>query len=160
MPQRIIDLVDDAIAVPDDAILYRRVVWGKIGGREKCPRGEVASLNGNCFTDWPPDAAAREGFAGPCMSVGVGTVLDNLGYTPDRILDGYPECGLACVTAGALRSLTKADGTSCPQGVMLAPTEKEPWHGVVFDRTSERRGGAARNAIAQLAEWVIPLIND
>jgi hypothetical protein len=160
MPQALTELRDDPITVPDNAILYRRVVWSKIGGREKCPPGDVARLNGNCFTDWPEEEAAKAGFAGPCMSVGVSTVLESLGYEPDRLLDGYPGCGLACVVAGVLRNLTRADGSPCPQGVMLAPTEREPWHGVVFDLSGGRRSGAARNAIAQTAKWSIPLIND
>jgi len=160
MPGRAITLEDDADAVPDEAILFRRVAWDKIGGRGKCPPGATGRLNANCFTDWPQEAAAKAGFPRPCMSVGVSTVLEELGYPPEKMLEDYPECGLACVNAGALRNLTRADGsTRCPQGIMLAPTEKEPWHGVVFDLTSERRGGAAKTAIAAAARWVIPLVN-
>jgi hypothetical protein len=160
MPGKAIRPEDDPEAVPDTAMLYRRVAWDKIGGRSRCPLGEVGRLNANCFTDWPPDAAAEAGFLRPCMSVGVSTVLERLGYSPEKMLEDYPDYGLACVTAGVLRSLTKADGiTPCPQGIMLAPTEKEPWHGVVFDLTSERRSGAAKSAIVAAAKWVIPLLN-
>jgi hypothetical protein len=159
MPRRILTFEDDADAVPDEAILYRRIVWDKIGGRGKYPQGAAGHLNGNCFTDWSAEKADQEGLPGPCMSVGVSIVLDSLGYPAEKILDGYPECGLACITAGALRTLTKADGTPCPQGIMLAPTEKEPWHGVVFDPSGGQRGRAARNAIATVADWIVPLVN-
>ena len=151
---------DDDEAVPDDAILYRRVVWDKLGGRGRCPVGESPCLNGNCFTDWPADRAAAEGFPGPCMSVGVSTELDRLGLTPEKMLENYPECGLAGVSAGDLRRLVKGDGKECPQGMMLAATEAEPWHGVVFDSAGGQRTRGARDAIAATARWVIPLVNE
>src|SRR6266498_2009226 len=47
----------------------------------------------------------------------------------------YPEDRLACVLAGDLRKLAKGDGKLCPQGLMPAATDDEPWHGVVFDLT-------------------------
>jgi hypothetical protein len=67
MSMRVAAFEDDAEAVPDDALLYRRVVWSKIGGREHCPAGHVGKLNSNCFTDWPADKALEEGLPGPCM---------------------------------------------------------------------------------------------
>jgi hypothetical protein len=162
MPLRIAAFEDDVEAVPDEAILYRRIVWNKIGGRERCAVGATASLNDNCFTDWPADKALEEGFPGPCMSVGVSTVLASLGYTPDKMVENYPECGLACMSAGDLRNLTKMDKSQspCPQGMMLAATDAEPWHGVVFDLAGGQRGAAARKAILRVARWVIPLVND
>lgn len=159
MSLKITLLLDDVEGVPGDALLYRRIVWSKIGGRTHYVSGDTPSLNGNCFTDWPAAKALDEGFPGPCMSVGVSTVLDELGCTANEILAAYPECGLACVRAADLRGLTKADGAACPQGIMLAPTEKEPWHGVVFDMSGQR-GSAAKAAIARVASWIVPLIND
>jgi hypothetical protein len=95
------------------------------------------------------------------MSVGVSTVLAEEGLSPEKMLEGYPGYGLAYFSAGDVRRLTKADGTTpCPQGVMLAPTEAEPWHGVVFDLSGTRRGKAAKNAIARIATWLVPLINN
>jgi hypothetical protein len=95
------------------------------------------------------------------MSVGVSTVLVRLGYSPDKMVENYPECGLACVSAAALRGLRKLDKSQspCPQGIMLAATEAEPWHGIVFDLAGGPRGGAARKAIFRVSHWVVPLVN-
>jgi len=35
---------DDAERIPDSAILYRRVDWDKIGGRDKYPPGATGTL--------------------------------------------------------------------------------------------------------------------
>ncbi len=79
---------------------------------------------------------------------------------PSDLLEGYEGYGLARIHVGALRSLQRADGSPCPQGVMPAPTAEEPWHCVVFDWEARPRKGAVQNAIAKVAEWEIPLIND
>jgi hypothetical protein len=113
MSMRVAAFEDDAEAVPDDALLYRRVVWSKIGGREHCPAGHVGKLNSNCFTDWPADKALEEGLPGPCMSVGISSELERLGFTAEKMLENYPECGLACVSAGDLRKLARADANGC-----------------------------------------------
>ncbi|SRR6266511_1051739 len=154
------EFVDDVEAIPDDAVLYRRVPWDMIGGKAKCPRGARATLNENCFTDWPDAKARQVGLPGPCMSVGVSVVLDQHNKPAATVLDSYTDFGLAWVRAGDLRRLERADGTPCPQGIMLCPTEREPWHGVVFDMKSRPRGGAAKKAIVRIADWLIPLVND
>lgn len=70
MTEEVTELADDPAGVPDDAILLRRVDWDKIGGRDSCPPGKQAALNGNCFSDYSAAKAREYGFAGPCMSVG------------------------------------------------------------------------------------------
>lgn len=152
------ELVDDREAIPDDVVLYRRVDWDKIGGKGKYAPGEVGRLNKNCFTDQGAEVAAEHGLPGPCMSVAAGNHLPD-DYPPERLLDSWPGYGLASFTARDVRNLSRADGSPCPQGVMLAPTEAEPWHAVVFDLAdpdAKRSGGACR-AIAERAEWVVPL---
>lgn len=72
------------------------------------------------------------------------------------MLEKYPTMGLVVVVAGALRNLAKGDGP-CPQGIMLAPTDEEPWHAVVFDLASAKRSGGAQKAIVKLAEVIVPL---
>jgi len=150
---------DDVESVPDDVLLFRRVDWDKIGGKSRSPKGVHAQLNGNCFTDWPDQKAREAGYPGPCMSVGVSIVLDQHGRHPSAMLEDLSEYGLAFVTAGALRNLVRADGTACPQGIMLCPTEREPWHGVVFDLESRPRPKSVQKSIAKVAGWIIPLIN-
>lgn len=148
--------VDDRNGVPDDALLYRRVSWGSIGGR--CPPGQLAELSGNCFRDYPDAQARALGYPGPCMSVGVGTVLQARGLQPEAMLVGHAGYGLAVVRAGDLRRLCRFDGTACEQGVMLSPTDEEPWHGVVFDKSGSARSKAVAVAVQRKAEWHVPLI--
>lgn len=150
-------LVDDQHQIPDEALLYRRIDWDMVGGRLKCPVGETPMLSGNCFSDRNAEWALKRGLAGACMSVGVGTVLRAKGHLPSVVLGGKLKYGLAVIRAGDLRNLKRKSGALCPQGVMLYPTEDEPWHGVVFDM-SGRRSDAARSAIASAATWEIALI--
>lgn len=91
------------------------------------------------------------------MSVGVSLILESLGHSPDRMLEGYPEYGLLRVMAADLRSLKRGDGTPCPQGIMMSPTPDEPWHAVVFD-LSGKRTSAGNAAIAKVAAWEVPLV--
>jgi len=92
------------------------------------------------------------------MSVGLGSVLVDHDYPPEKMLELFPDYGLAYVTAGQLRTLRRADGSACPQGIMLVPTTEEPWHGVVFDQTHRPRKDAVCKAICRVADWAIPLV--
>lgn len=66
--------------------------------------------------------------------------------------------GVAAVRAGDLRSLSRKNGEPCPHGVMADPTPEEPWHGVTFKTSGKPRIKGEREAIADRAFWVIPLI--
>lgn len=88
------------------------------------------------------------------MSVGVSTLL---GEDPELMLEGHPDMGLVSVAAGELRNLKKGDKTPCPQGIMLYPTQDEPWHAVVFDVNEHKRSAGAAKAIARVAAVVVPL---
>jgi hypothetical protein len=151
---------DDAERIPDSAILYRRVDWDKIGGRDKYPPGATGTLNGNCFTDYPEWRALEMGLPGPCMSVGVAPILTGHGHGPEKMLEDWEGYGLAWIRAGDLRMLERADKSPCPQGIMLFPTADEPWHGVVFDHAERPRKGAVCKAIARVAGWEIALVNE
>lgn len=155
-----LELIDDPSRVPDDVILYRRVRWDQIGGRERWPIGQEAHLSGNAFSDYSAERAHLHGFRGPCMSVGISSVLENLGLGPEAMLTANAEdFGVAGIEAGHLRALTRKNGDPCPHGVMAAPTTKEPWHGVVFCGSGRQRNSAEKQAIADRAFWVIPLVN-
>jgi hypothetical protein len=158
MVERFAEFVDDPDGIPDEAILYRRVDWDKIGGIARAVSGVEPSLNGNCFSDYPESEAGNLGFPGPCMSVGVSMVLDQLELPVGRLLQGFEGYGLASMRAGDLRVLKRADGTPCPHGVMLAPTDSEPWHGIVFDETTRPRKGGVQKAVCRIAKWEIPLL--
>ena len=161
MSGQLIPFVDDQDGIPDDTVLYRRVSWDRIGGRQSCPSGEQARLSGNCFRDYPEDKAREMGYPGPCMSVGAETIFRQLGVDPRVMISGYEGYGLAAVTAGDLRGLIRSSGAACPQGVMLRGTVEEPWHAVVFDLGgSGKRPAAVCDAISRQAYWVIPLVNE
>jgi hypothetical protein len=150
---------DDVAAIPNNAVLYRRVSWDKIGGEDKYEDGQEGRLNGNCFTDYPAAVAQTYGFPGPCMSVGFASILSEQGYEPEKLLEGFDDYGLARILARDLRSLLRADGvTPCAQGIMFAPTEKEPWHTVVFDVLGGPRKAAVCKSIADVATWELPLV--
>jgi hypothetical protein len=156
---RVDAFADDLAAVPDETIVYRRVSWDKIGGRERCPVGCAANLRPNAFSDYPEAKALELGFPGRCMSIGVGIVLKGSGFRPEKMLERFPEEGLASMLAADLRKLTKGNGEPCPQGLMLAATDDEPWHGVVFDLTAGYKTEAAKAAIARISSWAVPLRN-
>lgn len=152
-------LADDPTRVPPGDVLYRRVSWNLIGGRERCPVGEVARLSGNAFSDYSADLAREHGYPGPCMSVAVGSILKSEGVAPEDLLKGFPDFGLAMFRVDDARGLQRKNGDPCPQGVMLAPEENEPWHAVVFDVSGVQRKSPVKDMLASKAEWVIPLRN-
>jgi hypothetical protein len=160
MRETVVVFSDDENIIPSEAVLYRRVTWDKIGGRDRCPSGMAGTINANCFTDYPSERALELGYAGPCMSIGISTVLKSSGFTPDKMLEGYEGYGLAQVTASEIRSLIRGDGSPCPQGIMLVETDMEPWHGIVFDLTDRPRKAGARKAMARVASWAVPLMNE
>lgn len=158
MPMRVDSFADDLAAVPDDAVLYRRVAWDRIGGQSNYEMGAAGRLNGNCFTDYPEERAREMGYPGRCMSVGVGPVLEEHGFGPEKMLENYPDQGLAWALAADLRKLEKASGDPCPQGIMLVPTDDEPWHGVVFDLSAGYKSTPVGKAIAKVSQWAVPLV--
>lgn len=159
MALEIEEFYDDVDSVPDDVMIYRRVDWDKVGGKDRTPKGREATINGNCFTDYPDAKARQLGLPGACMSVGIGPVIEAYGYTPVVMLENYGGYGLAWLRVGDLRRLTRLNGEPCPQGIMPCPTEREPWHGVVFDKARRPRQKPVCKAIASVAEWHIALIN-
>jgi hypothetical protein len=151
---------DDRLAVPDAVILYRRVDWDKVGGRERCPGGESPRLTKNAFGDYSRDKAVELGYPGPCMSVAVSSIMLEQGQSPADLLIGFEGYGLAGIPAADLRGLERKSGNPCPQGIMLAATPKEPWHAVVFSYNAGMRSDGDRQAIADKAFWEVPLINE
>jgi len=151
--------VDHLHEVPDETVLYRRISWDLNRGRDSCPPGGTPSLNGNSFGDYSAERAQEYGYPSPCMSVGVDTILHGLGFEPMKVLEDFDGYGLASIKAGDLRSLRRASGDACPQGIMLSPTEAEPWHAVVFNLAGGSRPASVKRAIALVASWVVPLVN-
>jgi len=148
--------VDDVVAVPDDAVVFRRVFpdfvdWSVVDDAGR-PR-----LTGGAFQDYSESVAReRYGLPGACMSVGVAAILSASHEAPEKMLEGYSsEYGLARLRAGDLRTLSKADESSAAQGVMLNATDAEPWHAVVFSKVSTKKNKTIQAAIAAVAVWEI-----
>lgn len=148
-------LADDPGSITDEVVLYRRTTWDKMGGRRGEPGSECWLTTKNFFTDAPLQEAERWGLGRVCMSVGVSTLLED---KYEKMLVDLPHMGLVSMTAGQLRRLAKGNGTPCPQGIMMVPTENEPWHAVVFDQTEPKRSTAACKAINDLCIVVVPLV--
>lgn len=149
--------VDQAEILNDD-VVYRRVSWQHLGGKERNEIGAVVALSPNVFRDQSVEEAQRRGLPGPCMSVGLRSILLANQKGPNYLLEGFPDYGLAEVQVGELRRLRKADGSSVAQGLMLNPTVEEPWHVVVFDRTTGKKSAAVSKAITRVATWAVPLV--
>jgi hypothetical protein len=158
----LIHLQDDPIGVPDGEVLLRRVAFDSIGGNRPAMNGQVAELSENAFRDYSSEKAAEMGFDGPCMSIGILSVLISEGRTAADWRDDWGKSyGIARFTAGQVRQLVLVDAakTPCPQGVMASPTDAEPWHGVVFDLSGVRRKASVCKRIKVCAEWEVPLIH-
>lgn len=151
---------DDTSGVPDATILFRRVTWDLIGGRERCAIGAEAQISGNAFSDYPELRARELGYPGPCMSVALEAKLREHGFGPERLILDHPGYGVVRIRVEDLRSLTRSNGEECHQGVMASPEETEPWHAVVFEPRGGQRQKPVKAAIAAVAQWVIPLRND
>ena len=74
--------------------------------------------------------------------------MQALGVEPLQLLAGFREAyGLVAITAGEARAVY--------QGVMLRPTDGEPWHAIVFDKTTRRPAAQRYLAIAASARWIV-----
>ncbi len=80
------------------------------------------------------------------MSIGLGTVLTQLGVSPMKMLDGFDATyGLAVLRAGAVREKH--------QGIFSRPTAEEPWHGVVFCTDPSIKKKTLHSMLAEIAKW-------
>lgn len=150
----LLELTDDP-EIGDDVLLYRRVSWTQIGGIERFAVGEKMRLSANCLQDYSEERAKGLGYAGPCMSVGLGSVIADLGFEPEQaMLADYPDYGLVAFSVADVRSLHRKDGTAAPQGVMASPTTREPWHAVIYDRETGKRSKAVMDQLLMRAVWI------
>ena len=123
-------LADDA-SIDGQGILYRRinlawVKWGEVlaGG---------PGLSKQAFQDYPPAKAEELGLAATGMSVGSSDVLEDAGLDPLKMLDGFDDSyGLVGLSVTDVRSVTPS------VGIILIPTDSEPWHAMVFAQTYPR----------------------
>ncbi|WP_157779147.1 hypothetical protein [Micromonospora sp. WMMA2032] len=142
---------DDTIS--DDSLLYRRIFPGFINWSktESDGRPKIPSQG---FQDYPEERARQEfGLPGACMSVDLGYILDEQGFAPERLLEGYGDYGLVVLNVGQLRHLKGPNGQDWTQGIMRDPRPDAPWHAVAF-ACSGKKTSAMKNAISGVARWV------
>ncbi len=137
----------DDPGIPAEEILYRRVPvqWIDWDAEQNGPRIKRAA-----FQDYPAERAADLNLPGPCMSVGLSSILDEHGVDPADLLTdwGRESYGLASVRAADVR-------LNNDQGIMPWPTQAEPWHGVVFSKKGPKRTGSMQSQLARAAVWVV-----
>jgi hypothetical protein len=76
------------------------------------------------------------------MSVALGVVLEEMHLGPDAVIEAYPQVGLVRLRVIDIRSLGL--------GVVVEPTDAEPWHGAVYGKKTQ----GIRNQLVQASEWV------
>lgn len=134
---------DEPEAIPDDAVLLRRVPPHYV---EVDETGEVTVQSG-AFQDASADWAHEHGYPGPAMSVHLLSVLMSEGRSPDSVLGGLPSFGLVRLLAGNLRQHG--------MGIQQRPTEDDPSHAVVFAVGRPKRSGGQQKRTRDAAEWEI-----
>ncbi len=137
---------DDA-DLADDAVLLRRIRSDWIRWDETGIVGQFPRITGQNFQDYSEDMAASVGCPAPAMSVGLLAVLQSHGRVETELLIGYAGYGIASITVGDARREN--------QGVTRWPTDEEPWHALVFSRTSRIRSVGVRSRLAAVAVWRI-----
>ena len=140
----------DAIEeVPDIEWLFRRVFPDFIDWANRDADGRPRVKSG-AFQDYSDKRAAELGYEAPAMSVAVRSIVLANDLQPSHLLSAYPgSYGLVAITAAEARAVM--------QGVMLRPTELEPWHAIVFDTTARKRRPMAQSELAICAtnRWII-----
>lgn len=122
--------VDD-VAIPDSAVLWRRIPPAWVVPDENHGGRRVTS------------AAFDDSRDGSPLSVLLAYVVFETDRGPENVLCGFAGYGLASITAG--------DARRCDQGVMATPLPDEPAHASVFGRKTK----AIRKRLADGARWVI-----
>jgi hypothetical protein len=145
---------DDLDLIPDDAVIYRRLSWHHLGGIERHRGLPEAKLSDNGFRDYTGEKARAYGFPGDCFSVCIASMIPPA--TPLREIAG--EFGLARSTAGAIRRVVNGDGHPFPLWIMHAPTDEEPWHGVVSHPHTPTKPKSIDKALVRLFAWEIALV--
>lgn len=145
---------DDEDVIPDDDIIYRAIParWINTAG---VPEGSLPEISSQGFQDQPEEVARQEfGLPGACCSVASEGLLRAQSLDLTALLEFFPGYYIAASTAGQVRSLSGANGTPIPQGIMHDPREGRPWHAVVWDKSGKARGKPGRRAFAAACWWV------
>ena len=119
--------ISDDAPVPDDVPLFHRVhpvhiVWDDDRRCQKVSSGL---------------------FRHPEMSVDLGDKLEELGVTPDSLVDAFSDHALVVLFAGAARE--------CKQEIVRQPLPSLPAHGLIVGKKTQ----GVQRALARASEWVV-----
>ncbi len=134
---------DEPEAIPDDAVLLRRVSPAYI---EVSDDGTLV-FRGGAFQDASEEWAWEHGYPAPAMSVHLLSVLESEGKDPSLLLEGFPRFGLVRLRSGDLREHG--------MGIQRRPTEDDPSHAVVFAIGRPKRSGGQQKRTRDAAAWEI-----
>lgn len=138
---------DESEAIPDDAVLLRRVAPEFIDMDDLDEEGRPR-LSSAAFQDYQESRARELGYPGPAMSVHLASVLDESGKSAESVLVGQrPGFGLVRFTAGDVRAHS--------MGVQRRPTEDDPAHAVVFATNRPKRSASQQKRVRDAAEWIV-----
>ena len=132
--------------ISDDTLLVRRVRPQWVHWNETSPSGQWPRISSQNFQDYNQEMAERAGCPAPAMSVAVLAIFRAHRNNDEELLIGYEGYGLALITAGDVRALQ--------QGVTMWPNEDEPWHALVFSKSTRIKSVGTRSRLAEAAVWL------
>ncbi|SRR6266508_1281508 len=118
--------LDDPRAVPSGSLLYRRINpdW-------YIDDGQGYRVTSQAFHDLRGS-----------LSVALGVVLEEMGLSPDVVVESYDGFGLVSLSTRFVRSVGL--------GVVREPTKEEPWHGGIYGKKT----GRIKSSLAKEAIWL------
>jgi len=147
------DFIDDP-EVADDDVLLRAVSPELIDDTESF-LGRDDEIPSRAWQDQKEDEAAKWGLR-PCASVAVARLLSDHECPVDMWLEKVFRLtyGIIQTTAGDVRRAESPQGHAVPQGVMLYPTQDQPWHAVVWSRRGAKRNKTEMKGLLLRSHWV------
>lgn len=152
------EFLDDA-SIADSDVLYRAVPPVLIDGCSSFS-GRDDEIPSRTWQDQKEDEAAKWGLM-PCASVAVARLLIDHGCEMQSWLAKFfsSDHGVVETTAGEARQATSSTSQSVPQGVMLHPTDEQPWHAVIWSKRGVKRNKTEMKALVLTSRWVrLPIL--
>jgi hypothetical protein len=155
MSKNLREFFDDP-AIADADVLYRAVSpfliddWDSFSGQDE-------DIPSRAWQDQKEEEAAKWGLM-PCASVAVARILRDHNCDIVSWLENFfsLEHGVVETTAGEVRQAISLRNDHVPQGVMLHPTAKQPWHAVVWSKSGSKRNKTEMKALRLKSHWVRP----
>lgn len=152
MPASLREFIDEPSLLGDE-VLYRAVDPGYIDNWSSAP-ANLPGIPSRAWQDQKEEVAAGWGLR-PCASVAVASLLTTHGSNVETWLEAFfrPSYGVIETTVGEMRSAKSMQGILVPQGVMLHPTDEQPWHAVVWSLKGSKRSKGEMKALVFASRW-------